>query len=443
MPTEAFRIADSSDPDDNGGYTGTRISRTFDGQSPYAIASAIYTALDDAGWVPQGGTKASWSLVLPFGVPIADPPSPPLVSLPTVYGGANTCSVDGTAYHFYDPYRVDPAFVVGIEWVAAGLTYVDTVANLAAAIEGKGWVFTGYRHDTTWPYVGWLHMDFEAPAEGLEWNGSLYGGPKTVSGGVTSNWYWGMIGAVGVAGANGNAPAGGGVTLRSSQAPDNWVDVSITLPVSGDPETVFAFNVSADEGSYHARALARNTTLLDPETELPYRFRVWANQFQFFVWLDAPLSVHASKQLMCIFPQVASAHGVDNAAIVGNSFRQYATWTNAAAALNSGFTRMIGTYDYLGLRPGWYCMRFEGLEIRDALGRHVAQTALLAAPPDLAPNDVSGQARLCGIAWDSILVAGVYDLGAKVSFLGSNWECIGRYTGSGSELSFWIIDPGE
>jgi hypothetical protein len=443
MPTESFRIADSQDPDDNGGYSGTRISRTFEGESPYAIGLAIYTALDDAGWVTQGGTKASWSLVLPFGLPVADPPVPPLVTLPTVYGGANVCNVDGTAFHLYDPFRVDPAVVIGIEWVAAGATVADTIANLAAAIVGEGWVYTGYHSDTAYPYLGWLHLDFEAPSVGLDWNGAFYGGPKVVTGGATSNWYWGMIGAVGPAGASGNAPAGGGYTLRSSQGPDNWIDVSITIPSSGDPETVFAFNASPDPDSYHSRALARNTTLIDPETDLPYGFRIWANQFQFFAWLDAPLSVHASLQLFCIFPQLATDHGVECAAVVGNSFRQYATWTNAAAVLNSGFTRTIGTYDYIGLKPGWYCMRFAGLEIRDALGRHVAQTAFLGAPPDLAPNDESGQARICGIAWDSILVAGVYDLGAKVSFLGSNWECLGRYTGSGSELSFWVIDPGE
>src|SRR4051812_35569181 len=134
MPTEVFRIADSQDADDNGGYSGSRISRGYTGEYPNHICSAVYTALTDAGWELQGGSKASWSLVLPFGLPVADPPSPPLVVFPTVYGGPNPVVVDGVAFHFYDPFRVDPSPLVApaIEWVEAGATIADSIANLGA-----------------------------------------------------------------------------------------------------------------------------------------------------------------------------------------------------------------------------------------------------------------------------------------------------------------------
>lgn len=446
MPTEEFRVADSQDAAHNGGYTGARLVRNFDGQKANDICIAVWEALTDAGWTAQGGTKASFSLVLPFGLPITDPPSPPLATKPTVYSGPNVCNVDGVAIYFYDPTRVEPApGLANVDWIATGATIEDSIDAVAAAVEGYGWVYTGYHYDADYPYANWLHLDFEAPVIGLSWNGAQYGGAKSVTGGVTSNWYWGFISATGLAGGpHGNAPAGGGYMLRARQSATSYLDLWIGLPASGSPEATFSFSPSSVPSGVYVTTLQKNETEIDPETEAPYLYRIFANQFSFFVWLDAPLSLPGalSRQLCALYPQLAFDRGVSCAAIVGNSFRHHAEW-NASAAANSGFTRQIGTYDYVGLKPGWSCMRHAGIEIQDSIGRHVAQTAFVAAPPNGAPNSATGQARIVGVAWDSILVAGLYDLGSRVNFAGAHWECLGRYDGGGSQLTFWHIYPGD
>jgi hypothetical protein len=448
MPTEVFRIADSQDIDDNGGYTGERVARSFQGGDAYAVAMGVYSALTLAGWQAAGGSKATFSLVLPFGLPVTDPPVPPLGSKPTVQSGPNPCSIDGTPLYFYDPTRVDPDLTLtDVEWIATGATTLDSILALAGAVESFGWVYTGYHHDDTYPYVGWLHLDFEAPDAGLEWNGTVYGGPKVVTGGVTSNWYWGMISATGLAGGpHGNAPAGGSYTLRSYQSPTSYFETDIAIPRTGSPDATFTFRTSADVASPYTIALGANYSEVDPDDEDGglYPFRIVANQFQFYLWLTGPVSTAyiAVRQLFALFPKLATDHGLTSAGIVGVGFRHQAEWY-ASAAANSGFTRQIGTYDHIGLKPCWCCMRFTGVEITDSIGRPIAQTAYVTAPPDGAPNTIAGQARIVGLAWDAILVSALYDLGDRQRFLSRDWECVGRYDGEGTQLTFWLIVPAD
>jgi hypothetical protein len=436
MPTESFYYASSTDAAYNNGFEGARIARDFDGPTPYAICEAMRVALTDAGWTPSGGTKATWSLVLPFGLPWTIPPDVAVVDKPTVDGGPNPITVEGKRLTFYDPFRVLPSANPAIHWVEMGISEADSIGNLADAIESYGWIYAGTHTDTGFPYLGFVHLDFEAPVVGLDWNGSAYGAPADVTGGAQTIWYWGFIGAVGVPGNGGNGPAGGGVYLRSYQTATEYLQVWIGIPETGTPSATFRFSTSEDgDDDTAAQAVYQLASGDDAQ------YRVIANQFQFFAWRtddDSAASAGGSHQLLAIHPKYAIGRGVSYAAIVVSGFRNALQWPNSYSAANSGLHR-AGSYP--GAQPGLYAIRTTGFALRDASGRAIAQTAFIGASPYSTTDDVTRQARIVGLVWDSLVISDVYEVGQQIRFGSLDYECVANHDGgaSGGLLSLWVV----
>lgn len=430
MPTESFYQALSTDPVYNNGYEGERVARNFASPTQYALCAEIRDALLAAGWQNAGGTKASFSLVLPFGLPTASPPDIEIEDPPTVYGGPNPITINGDRITFYDPFRVLPAEVPGVVWVAMGITSDETIANLVEVVEGYGWVFIGSHNDPAYPFYGWLHVDFEAAGAGLEANSEAYGGEGAVYASAPNNWYWGFLSSVGVAGGPfGNAPAGGGVYLRSQQTATDYLDVWIGIPATGGARATFRFIAASQEDG------------VQPSWQLLHgaQFRIVANQFQFFAW-DAA----GANQLFCIFPKFATFRGTTYAAVCGQDFRTTLLWPNAYSAANGGLHR---SGHFIGACPNVYTFKTPGVPVKDFAGRAVAQTAFISASPYSAEDGIARQARIAGLVWDAIAVSSdEFALGAQVRHGALNYECVAIHNGDawGSHASLWVAfeQPG-
>jgi hypothetical protein len=432
MPTEELYFANSQLEADNGGFEGARIRRDFDGEDPHQILTAVRDALLAAGWVGSGTTKATWSLVLPYGLPVTSPPDIEIEDPPTVTGGPTPVTINGKRFVFYDPFRVLPVEDPFIVWVEMSITMEGSIANLVDAIAADGiWVSTGWRFETAYPFVNWLHIDFEAVTGGLEGNGAQYGGEGDVQTSIGLIWFWAFLSPVGVAGGPfGNAPAGGGIYLRSYQSLTDYLEVWLGIPESGSPAATLRFTASVEGGAHPAYQLA---AAADRE------YRILANQFQFFVWDLAGGSEH----VFAVYPRMATFRGTAYAAVVGRGFRTLLQWPHAYAAANSGLVRSRGGGDGAtpaARQPGLCCFKNPGFPYASVDGKAIAQTAYLGCMPNDAVDSYEGQSRIVGILWDAWIIQGLFTLGDERLIDGIPFECIGQQNGGSlaAHASIWV-----
>ncbi|MFN3326881.1 MAG: hypothetical protein ACK5AZ_25590 [Bryobacteraceae bacterium] len=419
VSTERFELADSQDPLQNGGFGGARVRRRFDGQKPNWICTGVYEALKDAGWQEVNGTNASWGLVLPYGVPYTTPPDPPVTPV-LVNNGPHAVTIDGIRLVFYDPHRHIPnRFIPDILWIEMGETVVQSLENLEAGITQFQWIPLGKWQQKGGFHDGWWHLDFVAPEYGLAWNAYQFGGGPNISG---SSRIWSHIWPAGATSPSGTGPAGGGFYMRSFQA-GGWLEVWIGIPTTAPHVATFRFKASMG-GESPSRTLPVSDTL----------YLIIANQFQFLVFLDhAPPNSHA--QLFACFPKMAAEHGVHYAAIVAGraSFRQTLQWSgSSAAAANSGFTRTLDVYDYIGSYPGLYMIKFLGSDLLEAKEKPIAQNAYIGAPANGAPRTVDGQSRIVGRMWDALILSKDNPLDERMRFGSLNFQCVTKETAYGA-----------
>lgn len=427
MPTEELYIADSQDVAQNGGYEGARVREDFSGATQVDILRGIRDALLAAGWVDSGTTKAQWSLVLPYGLPWTTPPDLEVEDPPTVTTGPNPVTVDGMRIMFYDPFRTLPIDQPDVHWIPMGVTHEDSIGNLAAAVEEYSWNYLGFHFDTAYPFFGWLHLDFEAVTGGIERNGAWAGGDGDVSSSISGIWFWAFLSAVGqIGGPFGNAPAGGGIYLRSYQSETDYLQVWLGIPESGSPAASLQFSTSIEGGGQPIYQLGAADG---------WAFRIIANQFQFFCWQTAG---GTGGQVFASFPRLARFRGVDYAAVVGKNFRDVLQWSDAYSAANGPLIRSQGWMDSGRVdarQPGLYCFKVHGVAYRNVDGKAIAQTAYLGTMATEADD-----ARIVAVLWDAFLAQGLFPLGDEVMQDGRAYECIARQDGGAyaAHATLWV-----
>lgn len=436
MPTESITLADSQNATHNGGYGGTRVREKLADTTQVGLAEGVSDALVAAGWTQEGGTKASFSLVLSNGVPwVHSIPDPPIDPKPTVDRGIQICSMGGDQFHFYDPYRSSPNVALDyITWIQMGLSEAASRGNLQTKIVNLGWSHLGSWQQETAPYTNWWHMDFEAPAIGFAWNGLNIGGEKQVEGSANAVGFFGFIWMVGSLGPGNDACSGGGLILRSTQDA-GWLDVGIRPNERWPCYPTFRFTASTG-GSNPTYTL--NTGMGS--------YTIIANQFQFFVFRETdPLSLAGTQVLMATFPMLATDHGVTYGAVLasGRSFRIRTEWAHVnapcSAAANSGLTRRLGDYDeYPGSSPLLYPIKYRHTLLMPN-GAPVAEPCFIGAPINDAPKTIAGQARIIGQMWDALLIHDHFPVDVRALFGNLKMQCVGNeYSYWASKVSLWV-----
>ncbi len=436
MPTEPIVFADSQNASHNGGYSGARVREQIPDTIQVGVAEGVANALVAAGWTQEGGTKASFSLVLNNSVPwVHSVPDPPIEDKPTINKGIHVCSMGGSQFHFYDPYRHTPNTGLDyITWIQMGLTEAASRGNLITEITDLQWSHLSSWQQETAPYAGWWHLDFEAPVIGFAWNGLNIGGQQQVEGASNAVGFFGFIWRLGSYGPGNDACSGGGLILRSTQAA-GWLEVAIR-PGERWPCTP-TFKFTASTGGEH------------PEFTLNIgmgSYTIIANQFQFFVFRETdPYSLAGTQVLMATFPMLASDHGVTYGAVIasGRSFRIRMEWASpngpCVAAANSGLTRRLGEYDeYPGVSPLLYPVKYRH-ELLMPNGAPLAEPAFIGAPVNDAPKTVDGQARIVGQMWDALIIHGHFPLDARALLGNLHMQCVGNQYGYWtSKVSLWV-----
>lgn len=434
MPTEPFEIA----------FASRRAVRDIPADSQYQVCEAVIEALQRAGWSSDGATPAGWSLVFPVGPPWAEPPPEPIPEEQkrVVTWGFNPLTLNGQPVCYYDQYRErpDPSNPNNVIWVAMG-DAPGSLGGLASLLAFQGWLALGSRTIQKWPFDGWRVYDWEFSVPGLEANDADYGGNSDIDGGA-----WTFIWTKGATWLSPSlGPAGGGYYLKSGTQNNGSLRVWIGIPDSaGNFAPTFIFEASTG-GEKPVRTLRDRKRYPGMAGD----YKIIANPYQFFIFLKGG-SDPFETQLMATMPKFAGAEkGVHYAAVVagGQSFRTTFQWEagTAAAALNGGFSRTLAKSngDYQGAFPGLYMVKFP-YPLRTSTGSPVLQQAFIGCPPDGAPRDASGQARIVGRLWDAVIIGEHYPLDSQTLIAGRLFQCIGneqRY--QGSRCSLWIAAEEE
>lgn len=451
MFTETLEVADSQDPSWNEGSPGALAYHEFRDRNPVEICDGVAYALKKAGWTPDGGTAAAFSLVLPYGLPWTTIPDPPPPNKPVRSWGPSVITIDGRYLMFYDPYRDTPDYGrTDIRWVPMGTSLAESMSNLAAAIESYGWIYRGSWQQTDPPlFNGWWHMDFEAPETGTAWNHSALGGQRAVNGASATVWYAGHIWRYGATGPGGRYPADGGIFWKSKQHRGGWLRCWIGVP--GTEFATFRFTTSYgnDEREYKLNTYRQ---AYSSSSEIGYR--VIANQFQFVVipkTVNDPASIlYIRRNLLASVPWLKPNHGVTFSAVVAGggtySFLASMDWMNAGAytALNGPFSSLYTSSSTgRGVNPGIYPIRSKHA-LTNELGETIVANALLAIPPEGPSKDLSKQARVVGRLWDAlVLQRNNINVGSTMRFGKWNWICVGKElqesaTSDNTKASLWV-----
>jgi hypothetical protein len=120
--------------------SGSVAHQVIYGPAQDIFINAWATQLQAAGWTLIESLHASASVTFPLGVPISDG----VETFPKTVVGCNAppgfLSIGAQEYSLYDPYHQIPGSTTACIFVPMGLTYADTLDNLAAAINAGFWV---------------------------------------------------------------------------------------------------------------------------------------------------------------------------------------------------------------------------------------------------------------------------------------------------------------
>ena len=445
MPIESLVMADSQNTDHNDGFTGGRVRNVFNSLTAGSVGEGMYDSLIEAGWVANGGTKASWSLVLSNGVPWVQTIPSPLPTKVTIDDGISVVSIGFRQIHFYDPYRHTPNLGRPHIWISMGDTQDESFNNLEGQIVlSGGWVQVGSRwQQTNDPFNGWWHIDYEAPVVGFEWNGTTYGGTKQVSGVSSAVGFFGFIWPkwprlADIPYAGGGGPANGGNIARSTQLM-GWLDVGARVEAFAPHLCTFRMTAS--------------TAGIMPEFQVNHGFvnspfTCIANQFQGWLFPEVdPLTLGGREHFMVSFPKINDQEGVTYAAVCAGreSFRKQLQWgsnlAKSCSAVNGGFQRIIGDIDdYPGVAPGVYPIKYRH-PLTTPGDQPVYTTAYLGAPQDDASKAAADQARIVGYLWDTLVMQDTRKALDTRERIGDRvFQCVGRHiiTSYDSEASLWV-----